>query len=234
MPTIVDAPPSVVLAAVHELLDSLSIEAFQHGTGAEQAAVAQSCMRLSARAKAFELAATRAVHESGEARRQGATSTGSLLAGEFGGDRKAADRSVKQAEQLAKATQTQQALAKGQISMAQAELITKTLEHLPESVTESQREACETQLLCDAPTMDLKQLSRRADRIADVFAPDDVDEIENETVEAAGEGRVESDRVLDGRPRRRHSQGWVRPPRGAGRHAPHHAGRISAPQVMKD
>ena len=183
MPTIVDAPPSVVLAAVHELLDSLSIEAFQHGTGAEQAAVAQSCMRLSARAKAFELAATRAVHESGEARRQGATSTGSLLAGEFGGDRKAADRSVKQAEKLASASQAQEALAKGQISVAQAELITRTLDGLPGTVTAGQREACETQLLCDAPTMDLKALSRRADRIADVFAPDDVDEIENETVE---------------------------------------------------
>ena len=184
MPTIVNAPPSVVLAAVHELLDSLSIEAFQHGTGAEQAAVAQSCMRLSARAKAFELAATRAVHQSGEARKQGATSTGSLLAGQFGGDRQAGDRAVRKAEKIAKAAGTQSALAAGQISMDQADLITKILEGLPASVTESQREACETQLLCDAPTMDIKSLSRRADRIADVFAPDQVDEIENTTVEA--------------------------------------------------
>ncbi len=183
MPTIVDDSPAGVLAAVHELLDSLSVLAFEHGTGAERAEVAQSCMRLSARARAFELAATRAVHGSGEARRQGATSTGSLLAGGFGGDRRAADQSVLQAERLASASQTQQALAHGAISVKQSELITRTLERLPAEVTEVQREACETQLLCDAPTMDLKALGRRADRIADVFAPDRVDAIENDTVE---------------------------------------------------
>lgn len=184
MSTVIEAPPAVVLAAVHELLDSLSIEAFESGTGEERAAVAKSCMRLSARVKAFELAAAKSLHSSGEARRQGASSTGSLLAGGFGGDRKAADRTVKQAEKIAAASQTQQALATGEITVAQADLIAKTLENLPDSVTNVQREACETQLLCDAPTMDLKALSRRADRIADVFAPDEVDEIENETVEA--------------------------------------------------
>jgi len=184
MSTAITTSPTVVLAAVHDLLDSLPVEAFEHGTGEERVALAESCMRLSARARAFELAATRAVHESGEARRQGATSTGSLLAGSFGGDRRATDRSVRQAERLASASQTQQALAKGRISVRQAELISRSLDGLPESVSEVQREACETQLLCDAPTMDLKQLSRRADRIADVFAPDQVDEIENEVVES--------------------------------------------------
>ena len=184
MSTAITMSPTVVLAAVHDLLDSLPVEAFEHGTGEERVALAESCMRLSARARAFELAATRAVHESGEARRQGATSTGSLLAGSFGGDRRATDRSVRQAERLASASQTQQALAKGRISVRQAELISRSLDGLPESVSEVQREACETQLLCDAPTMDLKQLSRRADRIADVFAPDQVDEIENEVVES--------------------------------------------------
>jgi hypothetical protein len=183
MSTVIDVSPATVLAAVHELLDSLPIEAFEHGTGAEQAAVAASCMRLSARARAFELAATRAVHLSGEARRQGATSTDSLLAGSFGGDRRAAARSVQQAEVLASASQTQEALAKGRISVRQAELISRSLDGLSPTVTEGEREACETQLLCDAPTMDLKQLGRRADRIADVFAPDQVDKIENDTVQ---------------------------------------------------
>ena len=183
MPTVIDASPAVALAAVHELLDSVSLDAYQELGGSERAAVATSLMRLEARVKAHQLAAAKAVHDSGEARKQGATSTGSLLAGGFGGDRRAADRSVKQAEQLAKAGHTQTALAKGQVSLAQAHLIAKTLENLPDSVTESQREACETQLLCDAPTMDIKQLSRRADRIADMVAPDQVDEIENDIVE---------------------------------------------------
>ena len=169
---------------LHALLDSMSLDAYDDMAGSECAALATSLMRASARVKAHELAATLRVKTSGEARRQGASSTGSLLAGGFGGDRKAADRTVKQAEKLAAASQTQQALAKGSISAKQAELITRTLENLPDTVTDVQREACETQLLCDAPTMDLKALSRRADRIADVFAPDEVDEIENDTVEA--------------------------------------------------
>ena len=38
-------------------------------------------------------------------------------------------------------------------------------------------------MLCDAPRMDLKNLSRRADRISDVFDPEHVDESENQIVE---------------------------------------------------
>ena len=177
------APVATVLAEFHRLLDSLSLDAYEGLDGPARAEAVTSLMRLECRVKAHQLAATRAVHSSGEARRQGATSTGSLLASGFGGDRKAADRSVQQAERLAKASQSQQALAEGQISIKQAELITRTLENLPVQVTDAQREACETQLLCDAPTMDLRALSRRADRIADVFAPDHVDEIENATIE---------------------------------------------------
>jgi hypothetical protein len=172
-----------VLAGMHRLLDSLPLGAYEELHGPALGAATTSLMRLEARVKGHQLAATRAVHASGEARRQGATSTGSMLAGEFGGDRRAADRSVQQADRLAKASQSQQALAEGQISIKQAELITRTLENLPAQVTDGQREACETQLLCDAPTMDLPALSRRADRIADVFAPDQVDEIENDIVE---------------------------------------------------
>ncbi len=180
----VQSQPQQVLADLHALLDRLPIAAHGELSGEQAAAVAEGFARLGARARAHELAATATVHASGEARRQGATSTGSMLAGQFGGDRRAADGAVKKAEKLAKATGTQQALADGRISMPQADLITKTLEGLPESVTLDQREACETQLLCDAPAMDLKQLSRRADRIAEVFAPDQVDEIENQTIEA--------------------------------------------------
>ena len=182
--TVIEAPPAVVLAAVHELLDGLPIAAHAELSGVEAAAVAEGFARLGARARAHELAATATVAASGEARRQGASSTGSLLSGKFGGDRRSADGAVKKAKKLAEATATQAALAKGEISTAQADLITKTLDALPESVTVDQRLACETQLLCDAPTMDLKQLSRRADRIADVFAPDQVDDIENDTIEA--------------------------------------------------
>jgi hypothetical protein len=175
--------PSQQVADLHALLDSMSIDAYEDLAGPERAALATSLMRATARVKAHELAAVRAVEKSDEARRQGATSTGSLLAGGFGGDRLAGDRLIKQADRIAKATQTQDALAKGEVSLAQAELIANTLDGLPSSVTVDQREACETQLLCDAPTMDLKNLSRRADRITDVFDPEHVDETENRIVE---------------------------------------------------
>jgi hypothetical protein len=176
--------PAQKVADLHALLDSMSLDAYDDLAGPECAAMATSLMRATARVKAHELAAVRSVEKSDEARRQGATSTGSLLAGSFGGDRCASDRLVKQADRIAKATQTQDALAKGEVSLAQAELIAKTLDGLPSTVTVDQREACETQLLCDAPTMDLNNLSRRADRITDVFDPDHVDETENQIVES--------------------------------------------------
>lgn len=175
----VQSQPQHVLSQLHALLDSMPLESYSGLEGPELTELAASLMRLGARVKAHELAATRAVEASGEARRQGATSTGSLLAGSFGGDRRSADRAVKQAEAIASASQTNQALAQGEVSVGQADLIVRTLRNLPGSVTESQREACETQLLCDAPTMDLKALSRRADRISEVFAPESVDEVEN-------------------------------------------------------
>ena len=174
---------TVVLARMHHELDSLPLDVYEALDGPARAAVAESLLRLGARVKAHQLAAARAVEVSGEARRQGATSTGSLLASGFGGDRRAGDRLVKQADRLASATQTQGALAKGEVSEKQAELIAKTLEHLPSTVSEHEREACETQLLCDAPRMNLKALERRADRISEVFAPEQVDEIENTIVE---------------------------------------------------
>jgi len=171
------------VADLHALLDTMSLDAYDDMAGPECAALATSLMRAAARVKAHELAAVRSVEKSAEARRQGATSTGSLLAGSFGGDLRAGDRLVTQADRIAKATQTQDALAKGEVSLAQAELIAQTLDDLPSTVTVDQREACETQLLCDAPRMDLKNLSRRADCISDVFNPEHVDETENQIVE---------------------------------------------------
>ena len=175
--------PQQVLANLHAQLDELPLEAYERLSGQEAAVAARSLMRLSARVEAHQLASARAVEASGEARRQGATSTGSLLASGFGGDRRAGDRMVQQADRFATATKTQEALGRGEVSVSQAELIAKTLDGLPATVTVDQREACETQLLCDAPQMDLKSLARRADRISEVFAPESVDAVENQMVE---------------------------------------------------
>lgn len=179
----VQSQPQQVVSDLHALLDTVPIDAYESLSGAEAAAAAQALARLGSRIKAHELAAIAMVEATGEARRQGATSTGSLLSHGFGGDRRRVDGDVKRARRIARQSQTQGALADGQITVAQADLVTRTLHALPDTVTEAQREACETQLLCDAPTMDLKQLARRADRISDVFAPESVDEVENGIVE---------------------------------------------------
>lgn len=84
------------------------------------------------------------------------------------------------------ASQTQEALGRGEVTLAQAELIARTVKDLPGDPTPEQREACETQLLCDAPQLTFKDLTRRADRISEVFAPEQVDAHENEILERRG------------------------------------------------
>ena len=96
--------PAQQVADLHALLDSMSLDTYDDMAGPECAALATSLMRATARVKAHELAAVLSVENSDEARRQGATSTGSLLAGSFGGDRRAGDRMAKQADRIAKAT----------------------------------------------------------------------------------------------------------------------------------
>jgi hypothetical protein len=103
-----------------------------------------------------------------------------MLANGFGGDPAAAKRLLNQAHKLEPVSTTQDALARGEISLAQAELIADKIKNLPGDPTPEQREACETQLLCDAEKLSLKDLSRKADRITETFAPDQVDAHENE------------------------------------------------------
>ena len=142
--------PQQVLANLHAQLDALPLEAYERLSGREAAVATQSLMRLGARVKAHQLAAARAVETSGEARRQGATSTGSLLASGFGGDRRAGDRLVQQADRIATATQTQEALGKGEVSVSQAQLIAKTLDSLPAHGDRRPARGVRDPLLCDA------------------------------------------------------------------------------------
>lgn len=176
-----------MLADAGQVLDVLGTAAYAAMSPAELTEAGQQLGRLKARVAAHEMAVARAMEATSAARSLGATSTGDLLAGGFGGDASAGRRVVHQAKRLEKASATQEALARGDISLAQAELIARTLAALPASVTAADREACETQLLDDATRLSLKDLSRRADRISDVFAPDDADERENEIIEGREE-----------------------------------------------
>jgi hypothetical protein len=180
-----EVPVSTViqsLTAMHDALDAVPLDSYAALSSSERAAACESLMRLEARVKAHQMAAARSAHASGTAREMGASSTGQMLANSFGGDRRAGDRLLHQAERVSKAPATESALAKGVISTAQADVIASTIDQLPDDVTPEQKQACEDTLIGEAPRLSLKDLRRRADRIADVFAPDQVDAIESETL----------------------------------------------------
>ncbi|MGJ9411640.1 DUF222 domain-containing protein [Aeromicrobium sp. CF4.19] len=187
-PTTVTDGVVTKLARVHEILGSISTADYARLAGREQREAAGSLARLKARVTAHELAAVAAVESSGAARREGASSTGSLLAGDFGRDRRGADAVVRQAKQITTTPQTHQAMANGRLSTRQVKAISRALDQLPKTITAAQREACETQLVEDAPRMDLKQFERHADRVVGHFLTesdddDALDAAENDLVE---------------------------------------------------
>jgi hypothetical protein len=169
------------LVPVAEALAAVPLAAYGELDPAQQLAACEQLARLEARIKAHQLAAARAADASKAGKSVGATSTGAALANSFGGDPSAAARLLNQAKKVKSGSATEQALAKGEVSLGQAELIADKLKALPDGATEAQREGCETQLLDDAKKLSLKDLGRRADRISDTFAADDeVDATEDE------------------------------------------------------
>ncbi len=164
------------------LLDSIPLDAYAALSQDEQVAVIAAVSQHEARTTGHKLAVTRAAAASETARAHGAATTGALLANTFGGDRRAADRLVHQAKRMADAQATERALGKGDISAGQADLIASTLSRLPKHLSPDDRQACEDTLIAAAPALSLKDLRRRADRIADIYAPDEVDRIENQTL----------------------------------------------------
>ncbi|WP_344324651.1 hypothetical protein, partial [Aeromicrobium halocynthiae] len=69
------------LTVVHDLLSSIDTSDYARLSPDDQRSSARSLARLKARVAAHELAAVAAVESAGTARREGASSTGSLLAG---------------------------------------------------------------------------------------------------------------------------------------------------------
>lgn len=172
------------LAGVAAMLDSIALDSYERMAAREQIAACEALARLEARVKAHQLAAARAADRSDAAKSVGATSTGAMMANSFGGDAKAASKLLNQAKKLEANPATRQALANGEVSLGQAELIADKLKNLKGDPTPAQREGCETQLLDDAKKLSVKDLARRADRISETFAPDDdVDAHEDETLQ---------------------------------------------------
>ncbi|MFY0407096.1 DUF222 domain-containing protein [Solicola sp. PLA-1-18] len=179
-------PAFAVLAAVESALADGDLSVYDGLSVEDATQLAARWNRVGAQVSAHATAATRAVHHSGAAEKAGATSTGSLLASQFGGDRSAAARDVHLGEDLEKASTTENALAKGQVTKEQARLIARTVTRLPDDVPAATRQKCEQALIDDARTLTMRDLQHRADRITDVFKP--APEVD------ADEGRIVRDR----------------------------------------
>lgn len=139
--------------------------------------------RVVAQSQALLFKLTSAADRAKTAKTQGSASTADLLSSNLGGDRADAARNVRTANAIDK-TLTQAAMEKGLITLAQAEVIVRTLTGLPSTVTLTQRLGCEEALIEAGQKLTLKDLRRRADRIGDIFAPDkeSADKLEQQTL----------------------------------------------------
>ena len=168
--TLTDHHPNTTgVAGVHAALDAMSTQGWAGLEPDEVRRLAAEIARAQSRLTAHAMAAARTLEKSGAARDAGATSTGDLLAKDFGGDRRAGDRLVRRAERLESATQTEAALAAGKVTADQADVIATGLAKLPETATPDQRSLAERTLLKDAERFKLPDLRRRTDRIVDVY-----------------------------------------------------------------
>jgi hypothetical protein len=172
------------VAALERVLDTMPIAGWAGLEARALRSSAERLMRVEARVKAQLLAATRALDATGAAKAAGASSTGGMLAGAFGGDKRAGDAMVHRAKKLEKAPATEAALAGGRIGAAQADIIAGAIGELPDDTTDEQRQACEDTLVGDAAKYSLKDLKSRSKRITDQFKPEpEVDTTENDDLE---------------------------------------------------
>ena len=158
------------VAGVHASLDHMALEAWKGLEASQVRRLTEEIGRAEARLAAQKMAAARALEVAGTARQVGATSTGNLLAQDFGGDDRAGRRVVQTAKKLESTRQTETALARGEITFDQSEVIASGLSMLPADVSESQRDLAERTLLKDAQRLNLRDLRRRTDRLMDVYA----------------------------------------------------------------
>ncbi len=178
---LVEPHPLVTCAAeLHRVIDSIPSGAWESLDAHATRAVVADLSRVQARVQAQQLRGAARLEAAGAAKAAGATSTGDLLAGDFGGDRRAADRFVRASKQVGSASATQAALDAGEVSLAQAEIVGRALAGVPDD----KRALAEAALIRDARKLSLQDLRRRADRVADTYKPaDEADAAENETIQ---------------------------------------------------
>ncbi len=165
-------PVPTCVQTIETALDELSTAAWDGLDPTTVRDLAARLARVQSRISAHTMAASRVLDKSGAARRAGASSTGDLLSRDFGGDRRAGDALVRSAQRIEKqTTHTENALARGDVSPRQADVIARGMASLPTETTADQRDLAERTLLRDAGRLSLKDLQRRADRLTDVYRP---------------------------------------------------------------
>ncbi|WP_165570445.1 HNH endonuclease signature motif containing protein [Aeromicrobium sp. IC_218] len=172
--------PVAFLDELERALDAADPSSYLGLSPDEARRAAMRIQRLQARLAAHSAAVVRAVDALVPVGLGGSTGTADLLARDFGRDRRAASRQVRLARSLGERTATERALAEGLITEAQAVVIVNALLGVPAE----HQERCEQTLIAAAQTLSAKDLSCRARRIADVYAPKPVvDQIENDALE---------------------------------------------------
>lgn len=187
----VAAPPAddaltSLLTDLHALLDRLT--AFRQWDQVSQPTALVASGRLgSARARIESAMVASAERVRSTTARSGGSpgAVGSMLAGQFGGDRREGNALVHLAKQLAAAPAIGDSLAAGRVSKEQAQVIARGLSALPPSVSEADRARAERELLTAAPKMSLPDLARRATRMREACeSVHDADVHENEQLVA--------------------------------------------------
>ena len=178
--------PHPLESCLHSVESAFGLVAGVSAEGLEAEALAgllARSQRVVAQSQALLFKLTSAADRAKTAKTQGSASTADLLSSNLGGDRADSARNVRTANAIHK-TLTQTAMEKGLITLAQAEVIVRTLSGLPSNVTVTQRLGCEEALIEAAQKLTLKDLRRRADRIGDIFAPDKAtaDKLEQQTL----------------------------------------------------
>lgn len=180
-----DAPHPIgeALTAIEESLDGVATAQWQDVPEPEVRDLTRRIARLTARLCAHQMSAAQVMEKAGTARRAGATSTGQLMANDFGGDRRGAEDLVRTAGVLEEsgAAATQAALAAGDVSQEQAKIVGKTVAALPKHLKDHERREVEQKLLGEAGRLSLSDLRRRSKRALEDVRPDpEADEGEDE------------------------------------------------------
>lgn len=179
-------PIAAALTAVEGALDAVDPTLWQDVPDASLRGLTRRIARLSARLSAHHIAAARSMERVGTARQAGATSTGQLMANDFGGDRRTAEDLVRTAGMLedSGASATESALGAGDISHDQAKIIGRTVAALPKHLTEQERAQVEQKLLAEAAKLSLRDLRLRSKRALQDVRPDpEADEDEDRETE---------------------------------------------------